>query len=144
MAAHWFFALGLNHDAGQGFSSAVADDHAASIFQLFFRGADSGGDCRNAVKRALFADLYVDDDLRKDFEIRSKVVDGFAAARHEIEDHEGGENSVAGGGQVREQDVAGLFAAQGRILFLHFFEHVAVSYGGPEHANSRALESGLK
>jgi hypothetical protein len=40
----------------------------------------------------------------------------FAGARDEIEHHQRRQQAVAGGGQMREKNVAGLFAAQRRVV----------------------------
>ena len=47
---------------------------------------------------------------------------------------ERGEQAVAGGGVVQENDVAGLLAAQIRAAAQHLLEHVAVAHG---HAHER-------
>ncbi len=39
VALHGFVAFGFDHDAGQGFGAAVADDDAAGVFQLILSGA---------------------------------------------------------------------------------------------------------
>ena len=91
-----------------------------------------------------FADFYVDDDLGEDLEVGGQLFNGFAGAGDEVEDDEGGEEAVAGGGEMRQEDVTGLLAAEGGVLLEHFFEDVAVADGGAEHADAGALESGLK
>ena len=103
--------------------------------------AATGG---NRIERLLLAHLHIDDDLRENLEIGGELVDGFAGAGDEIEHDERREQAVAGGGQVREENVAGLLAAEGCIVLLHLFEHVAVAHGRAQHANAAALERGFK
>ncbi len=43
-----------------------------------------------------------------------------------------------------KQNVPGLLAAEGRLLFLHLFKDVAVAHGSAVHADAAALEGGLK
>ena len=100
-----------------------------------------GGD---GFERLLLAHLHVDDDLRKDLEIGGELVDGFAGAGDQIEHDKGGEQAVAGGGQMREEDVAGLLAAEGRVVLLHLFQHVAVAHRRAQHADAAALERGFE
>ena len=59
-----------------------------------------------------------------------------AGARDQVEHHERGEQAVAGGGEVREEDVAGLLAAERGAVLLHLFEHVLVADGRAQHANA--------
>ena len=102
---------------------------------------DYGGD---GVERFFLADFYVDDDLGEDFEVGGQLFDGFAGAGDEVEDDEGGEEAVAGGGEMGQEDVAGLLAAEGGVLLQHFFKDVAVADGGAEHADAAALEGGFE
>jgi len=67
--AHKGLGFGFDHDSGEGFSAAVADDDAAGVFQFFFGGADGGGYGGDGFEGAFFANFYVDDDLREDFEV---------------------------------------------------------------------------
>jgi hypothetical protein len=101
--AHGRFAFGFDHDAGQGFGAAVADDDAAGVLQLFFGGADGGGYGGDGFEGALFADFDVDDDLREDLQVGGQLVDGFAGAGDEVEDDQGGEQAVAGGGEMGQR-----------------------------------------
>ena len=109
-----------------------------------FGGADGGGYGGDGFEGLLLADFDVDDDLREDFEVGGEFVDGFAGAGDEVEDDEGGEQAVAGGGEMGQKDVAGLLAAEGGVVLLHLFEDVAVADGGAEHADAGALESGFE
>ena len=84
-------------------------------FEFFFGGADGGDDGGDGVEGLFLADFDVDDDLREDLEVGGELVDGFAGAGDEVEDDEGGEEAVAGGGEMGEEDVAGLLAAEGGV-----------------------------
>src|ERR1017187_7359524 len=130
VVAHLGFAFGFDHDAGEGFGAGVADDYAAGILQVFFGGADGGGYGGNGFEGALFADLDVDDDLGEDFQVGGEFVDGFAGAGDEVEDDQRGKQAVAGGGQMGQEDMAGLLATEGGVVALHLLEDVAVAYGG--------------
>ena len=63
---------------------------------------------------------------------------------HEVEDQEGGEEAVAGGGDGGKEDVAGLLAAERGAGVAHLFEDVLVAYGGAEHADAGAGEGGFE
>ena len=67
----------------------------------------------------LFADFDVDDDLREDLQVGGQFVNGFAGAGDQIENNERGKKAVAGGGQMRQKNVAGLLAAEGRVVGEH-------------------------
>ena len=43
-----------------------------------------------------------------------------------------------------QENVAGLLAAEGRVVDQHLFEDVAVADGGAEHTNAAALEGGFE
>ena len=104
----------------------------------------AGGNGGDGFEGALFADLDVDDDLGKDLQVGGELVDGFAGAGDEVEDHEGGEQAVAGGGQMGQKDVAGLLAAERGVVLEHLLEHIAVADGGAQHADAGALERGFQ
>ena len=109
-----------------------------------FGGVDGGGDGGDGVERPLFADFDVDDDLREDLQVGGQFVDGLAGAGDQVEDDESGEQAVAGGGEMGQQDVAGLLAAERGVVLQHLLEHVAVADGSAQHADAGALERGFK
>ena len=125
---HRLFAFGFDHHAGQGLGAAVANDDAARVLKLFFGGADGRGHRRNRIQRLLLAHLHIDNHLRENLEIGGELVERFAGAGYEIEHHERREQAVAGGRQVREENVAGLLAAEGRI---HAFASLRARSGRP-------------
>ena len=57
---------------------------------------------------------------------------------------ERGEEAVAGGAAAGEDDVAGLFAAEGCAGGEHLLEDVLVADGGAEHFDAAALEGGFE
>src|SRR5580658_2508412 len=117
MLVHQDFGFGFDHYSCQGFGAAIADYDAAGVLEVLLSGADGGGDGGDRFEGALFADLYVDDDLREDFEICCEVIDGLACPCDKVEDYEGGEQAVACGGEMRKEDVAGLFSAESGVVF---------------------------
>ena len=130
VAAHRFFAFCFDHHARQRLGAAVADDDPAGIVQLLLRRRESPA-LRQGWNRAVFFSrtFTLTITCGKDLEIGSEFVDGFAGAGDKVEHDERGEQAVAGGGQVGEENVAGLLAAQSSILLLHLFKHVAVADG---------------
>ena len=46
---------------------------------------------------------------------------------------------VAGGGEIRKNDVAGLFAAHIEAAFVHLFEHIAVAHRGARQIKTQRL-----
>ena len=144
VVVHEGFGFGFDHDAGEGFGAGVADDDAAGVGEGEFGGGDGGGYGGDLVERALFADVDVDDGLREGFEVGGEFGEGLAAAMHDVEEQERGEEAVAGGGAAGEDDVAGLFAAEGRAGGEHLLEDVLVADGGAEHFDFAALECGFE
>ena len=86
---HGFGAFGFDHYAGEGFGAGVADDDAAGGGEVGFGGGDGGDDGREGVEGELFADLYVEDDLRVVGQVGDELAEGFVAAVDEVEDQEG-------------------------------------------------------
>ncbi len=109
-----------------------------------FGGGDGGGDGGDGFERLLFADLDVDDDLGEGLEVGGEFGEGLAGAVDDVEDEEGGEQAVAGGGAAGEDDVAGLLAAEGGAGGEHLLEDVLVADGGAEHRDAGALEGGFE
>src|ERR1035437_6660253 len=144
VVVHEGFGFGFDHDAGEGFGTGVADDYAAGVGEGEFCGGDGGGDGGDLVERTLFADVHVDDDLREGLEVGGELGEGLAAAVDDVEQQECGEQAVTGGAAAGEDDVAGLFAAQGCAGGEHLFEDVLVADGGAEHCDLRTLECGLE
>src|SRR5271156_2656120 len=106
LAAHHFFRFSFDHHTRQRLSAGVADDDAAVSVKRFFRFADAGGDCVDLVQRFLFLYANVHDDLRKDLEVGDEFVKRLARAAHDIENDERGEQAIAGGGQVRKENMS--------------------------------------
>ena len=50
-----------------------------------------------------------------------------AALVHDTQNLKRGNNAIAGGGEIPEDDVTALFAAKVKFLLHHFFKHVAVA-----------------
>jgi hypothetical protein len=144
VVAHEGFGFGFDHDAGEGFGAGVADDYAAGVAEGGFCGGDGGADGGDLVEGALFADVDVDDDLGEGFEVGGELGEGLAAAVDDVEEEERGEDAVAGGGAAGEDDVAGLFAAEGCAGGEHLLEDVLVADGGAEHLDLAALEGGFE
>jgi hypothetical protein len=92
----------------------------------------------------LGADVHVDDDLGEGLEVGGELGEGLAAAVDDVEQQERGEQAVAGGGAAGEDDVAGLFAAEGCAGGEHLLEDVLVADGGAEHLDLGALERGFE
>ena len=139
-----FFGCGFYHDSGQGFCAGVANDYSSGVSQVFFGGTDGLGYGGDGIEGALFADVDVDGDLRKDSQVGGQLGDRLSGAGHEIEDEEGSEKAVASGGEMRKKNVAGLLTAKSGVVDEHLFEDVTVSYGGAQHADAAATEGCFK
>jgi hypothetical protein len=94
--AHRVFRFCFDHDSGQCFGAAVANDDAPGILQLSLGGVDCGGYCWNPFERLLLAYLHIHYDLRKDLQVRSQFFDAFSCAGNQIENNQGRQQSVAG------------------------------------------------
>ena len=144
MAVHGFGAFGFDHYSGQGFGAGVADDYAAGGGEVGFGGGDGGYDGGEGVEGELFADLYVEDDLGVVGEVGDELAEGLVAAVDEVKNKQRGEEAVARGGAGGEEDVAGLFAAEGSTGVAHLFEDILVADGRAEHADAGAGEGGFE
>ena len=92
------------------------------------------------IERLLFAHANIDDDLGKDLEVCHDLVKGAAGAAENVKDDERGEQSIAGGGEMRKQDVTRLFATQGGLFLLHTLEDIFVTDRGAKHADGVAAK----
>src|SRR5690348_13532433 len=76
VAAHGLFRLGFNHHASERLRSRIANHHAAIRLQLFFGGPDAGRDGCNLIEWLLLPDADVHNRLRKDLQVRNKLMQG--------------------------------------------------------------------
>ncbi len=143
-AAHGGLVFGFDHDASQFLCSGVANYDSAAVAEFGFGRLERLREAGDGVERGLVLDADVDDGLRVGLEVLDQGAEGAARVIHHVEDDEGGEQAVAGGGAVGEDDVAGLFAAEDGARLLHFFEDVFVADGGAEHADAVAREEILE
>ena len=145
MVVHGLFGFGFDHDAGQGFGAGVADDDAAGVLRVpasaaRMRAATVGMLSSGIFSRTLTLTMTWGKTLRS--AVSSSMALPVRAIRSRTTQR--GEQAVAGGGEVGKQDVAGLLAAESRVVFQHLLEDVAVADGSAEHANAGALESGFE
>src|SRR5579883_3074766 len=130
----------FDHDAGEGLGAGEADEDAAGAGEFVLDAADLCGDGGDFGERLLFADAHVDEALGVDLEIGGELVEALAGAEGGFEDAEGGKDAVARGGEVGEDDVAGLLAAERCAEAEHFLEDVLIADGGADHADAVAGE----
>ena len=100
-------------------------------------GVDLGPERGGAVERGAVGHLHVVQDLRH----RRHGVGGEfghrpARARHDVEQVQSGENAVAGGRKVAQDDVARLLAAERVAALGQRLEHVAVAHVGLDHLDA--------
>ena len=80
----------------------------------------------------------------KDLQVGDEFVQRLARAAHDIENDQRSEQSVAGGGEVRKEDVAGLLAAERGGVCLHHLQHIFVAYRRAQHLDPVASQRGFK
>src|SRR5215218_1417840 len=122
--------LGLDHDPDQGLGPRRADQHPAPVPQPGLLVGDRVPDGGGALQGVAVGDPDVDQDLGKAAHDRGQLGQGAAGAGDHAQEVEAGEEAVAGGGAVEEDEVAGLLAAQGVAAGAHGLEDVAVADGG--------------
>ena len=120
----------FHHDAGQRFSAREADDNAAGLAELIFAGANGGLDRVQFLQRALLAETHVDQRLGQDVEFFGELIETGALPDHDVQQVKHCEHAVASSGMLMKDDVARLFAADGRADPDHFFQHIFVADGG--------------
>ena len=141
MASAWWrmacFGFGFDHDAREGFGAGVADDDAAALVELCFGGANGSSTVGIESSGFFSRTLTLTMTCGKTFRSAMSSSSDLPVRRDEIEDDEGGEQAVAGGGEVREEDVARLLAAERSACSCCIsFENVAVADGSAQHANA--------
>ncbi len=143
VALHVGFVFGFDHDACELLGAGIAEDDAAVFAECGLSFGESAGDCGERFERGFRTDFYVDDGL---WIVLEALDEGFDLAAHgdERSDFHGGEKAVAGGAVVEENDVAGLLAADDVAALEHFFEDVAVAYGGAGERDTFAGEDALE
>jgi hypothetical protein len=132
--------FGFDEEADFGFGARVAKEDAALGAEFTLGLFESIGDFRDAFDGEFFADVEVELDLGVFDEGLAELAEGFACGFDDAEDLEGGDEAVAGGGKVADNDVAGLFTAEVVIAFEHFFDDVFIADGDADDAASELGE----
>ena len=133
-------ALSLHHHADQGLCAGFPHQNAAGIAQGVGNGLHSCLDIGVILRRLLVrhADIY--QHLGIDLEIGHQLAQLGLLGHHDFHDLEAGEDAVAGGGVLGEDDVAGLLAANAAVILHHIFVDVFVAHFGLGIANAKLVK----
>ena len=138
-----FSVVAFGHDADDGFGAGGADDEAAMGAE---GGLGSGDGFDDALVleglAALVADVF--EDLRQRIEQMADIADGALEFADHGQHLQGGDEAVARGGIIRQDHVAGLFAAEIVTVLAHMFEDVAIADGGAGQSEADAAEIALE
>ena len=120
----------LDEDADLVLGAGVADELAAGVAEggvgflhEFLKAGEVG-------ERRLGVDLEVEQFLRELVHDGGELGEGGLALDHHAQDLERAEDAVAGGDVVAENEVAGIFTAEGVIVLAHALDDAAVADGG--------------
>ena len=107
------FILGLDEDADFVLGTGIADNGTARAGEFLVCFCDKVGIAGNLGQRGVLLDVEAAEFLRIFFHESGELVELFVFLLHELEDVERGNDTVAGGGVIEEDQVTGLFAAEG-------------------------------
>jgi hypothetical protein len=138
------FVLAFDHDAGEGFSAGEADEDAALAGEIEFAGGDGFLDGGEVGDGLALADADVEKNLGEGLKGFGDLIEGSFGGEHGVEDTEGGEEAIAGGGEIGEDDVAGLFSAEGGANTEHFLEDIFVADRGTLEMDALFAEGDLE
>ena len=117
-------ALGFHHDPDDRLGAGFPHQNAPGVAQL-------GGDLRDgllhvgvSLRRGLVGHPDVFQHLRIEGEAFAELAQGLLLRHHRLHDLQAGEDAVAGGGVLGEDDVAALLAAQTAAVGHHVFVDV--------------------
>ena len=131
---------GLRHHADHRLGARLAHQDAAAIAQgggcLLHRGPDGG-----VAHGGLFVGhAHIFQHLRVNFQGRGQLAQLFLAGQHHLHHLEAGQDAVAGGGVLREDDVARLLPADAAAVLGHVLVDVFVAHGGLGVADARLVQ----
>ena len=144
MFAHLLLRFGFNHHPGQGLGAGIAHHHPAIAMQIRLRLVDALHHRRNLLKRPFFPHPHVDDHLRENAKIAQQFVQRLTRTRQQIEQHQRGQQSVAGGAAAQKENMARLLPAQAGVVLLHHLQNVLVAHRRAEHADAAAAQRGFE
>src|SRR6185437_7363539 len=134
----------LDHHPRQLFGPGITHQHPSAALELGFGGADGGLNGIELLQRAFARHAHVHDHLRHLAPAVAQRAQGFAPPRHQSDGVEGGQQAVAGGGLLQEDDVAAGFAPQARAALAHGLEHVFVARRGTNQLDALGLKRVLE
>lgn len=135
-----FRGFRLYHDPNQGLGAGGTDENAALAVQLFLPAAGLlpetfvGHDALLDTGRV--GHIHVDELLGILGAAGSQPGGRNAAAAQSLQELQGRQLTVAGGGIFPENGVARLFAADGKAVGEHLLQHMAVAHGGADQVQA--------
>ncbi len=131
---------GLGHDPQHRLGAALAQEDAAVVAQAggtLVHCLLHGGVGQSAV-------LIVHPDVFQHLGIHGDILgqdaEGQLGGHHHVHEHDGGDETVAGMGELAENHVAGLLAADEVAVLLHVLVDVAVAHGGLFIGDAQAVQ----
>ena len=122
--------VAFGHDANQGLGAGGADDQAAALAEPIACILDNGLD-RRCFERNALGEADILENLRDGLELAADFADRLVGALDAGQNLKRADEAVARGGEVRQNDMARLLAADIHAMGAHMLHHVAVAHGPP-------------
>ena len=131
---------GLGHDPQHRLGAALAEQDPAVIAQAggaFLHRLLHGGIGQRAVL-IVHADVFQHLGVHGD--VLGQHAEGQLGGHHHVHQHDGGEETVAGVGELAEDHMAGRLAADEVVVLLHVLVDIAVAHGGLFIADAQTVQ----
>src|SRR5579875_2989184 len=136
--------LALHHDAHHGFRAGGAHEDPAPALEALLGAGHRRGDLGILPPPVGGRDAHVEEHLGVAGKRRGELVEPPARLHHDVDQLEGGEEAVARGGVVEEDQVAARLAPQPRPRLQHPLQDVAVAHPDPVQLDPRPPERHLE
>ena len=132
------------HDADDGLGARRADDETAALRRAAPCPTSMACLTPACLQRRAVGVAHVLQDLRQRLEALAHLAHRLAGADHHRQHLQRSHQAVAGGGEVRQHDVARLLAADVVAVLAHVLHDVAVADRRARQRQARALEVALQ
>src|SRR5579864_7106438 len=136
--------VSLCHHSNERFSSRLADDEPATPLELSLGSCDSLPHAIGLERLGAAVEPDVLEQLRKRFELLQQLTCRSACLDQRRQDLEPGDEPVAGGRVIGENDVTRLLPPDVAPASAHLLEHVAIADLGPKQFEARFAELSLE
>ena len=130
----------FDHDADDRLGAGLADKDAAGVAQRIGHSLNGGLHIGVVLCGLLVGDVDVLQHLRVDLQRSSQLAHGLLLCKHDLHHLQARQDTVAGAGVLREDDVAALLAADAAAVLRHVLVDVLVADGGFGVVNALLVE----